>query len=172
MYGALSLNSHKLISTFLINVSVSFFYLLISESNVLQIASIAEKYFCSAVVKKCKDTMGQMLQKYNSDVNIDFRAQPSKLVEVLKVLQKTVELDYEDLTQIGVEQLSMFNALIYSKQSWEATYCYVNIGEHSVYLEKSLVQFQNECFNLFAGLPVRVRNQMHKTRLLKLELKQ
>lgn len=116
--------------------------------------------------------MGQMLQKYNSDVNIDFRAQPSKLVEVLKVLQKTVELDYEDLTQIGVEQLSMFNALIYSKQSWEATYRYVNIGEHSVYLEKSLVQFQNECFNLFAGLPVRVRNQIHKTRLLKLELKQ
>lgn len=154
-------------------IQFSFF----SEQNVLPVVSIAEKYLSSAVVKKCKDVMEQILKMYSSvEEEFSLEVQPSKMLQILKVIVKTSELNYENLTTIGTQSMGIFNSNVYSgscskermsgmtkRKTWRGK------SGSTYHFDESKIQLLTECRALFASLPVNVQNKIHRARALELE---
>lgn len=122
-------------------------------------------------MNKCKDVLKRMLHQHTGAMTDSLRGQPMKVLKVLVILQKSIELNYTELTNIGIQKLCLSNAWVYSGELWnaESRAYYETIGNKDIHVDKTDRELQNKCCSLFNCLPIEIKNQVHRSRALLLE---
>lgn len=120
---------------------------------------------------KCKDVLKRMLHQHTGARTDRLSGQPKKVLKILEVLLKSVELNYTKLTNIGIQKLCLYNAWVYSGELWVKTPGFggLRVRNTAVEADKTDQELQNKCCTLFNCLPIEIKNQVHRSRALLLE---
>lgn len=131
---------------------------------------IADKYDCSALIKKCKAAMSSELKALCEEYHRkpgSILDQPHTVSRLLEIVETAEKFRCKEIVKEGIKHIACFSSKTYSKKWDDETSISDKIQNKTT--ADSIIHDQKRCCDIFHGLPKEIQLEIYYERLERYE---